>query len=178
MRNLLFRSTAVNVPALPLLLAAAAMLMVPLPSFAAQPSAFFFDDDHGNGHGNGHWKHDDHDRGNPHGRAEAYPYWNGRYPCFGPHDREMIGNYYSHGRGLPPGLAKRGGDLPPGLEKQLRRNGRLPPGLQKRLQPFPPELAAQFPPLPSYYSRGVIGVHAVIYDRRTNIVVDVLPNIY
>lgn len=36
-------------------------------------------------------------------------------------------------QGLPPGLAKRGGQLPPGLQKHLLRTGQLPPGLQKRL---------------------------------------------
>ena len=49
-------------------------------------------------------------------------------------ERDIITGYYANpSQGLPPGLAKRGGNLPPGLEKQLMRNGTLPPGLQKRL---------------------------------------------
>ena len=50
-------------------------------------------------------------------------------------ERRIIEEYYHKGsvrkqKGLPPGLAKRGGNLPPGLQKQLDRNGKLPPGLQ------------------------------------------------
>ncbi len=97
---------------------------------------------------------------------------------FGPHDREVITHYYSNrGSNLPPGLAKRGGNLPPGLEKQLQRNGTLPPGLQKRVQPCPVELERQLPPLPAEYRRGVIGAHIVIFNKNTNVIVDVLKNV-
>jgi hypothetical protein len=93
-------------------------------------------------------------------------------------DREVITNYYSsRDSNLPPGLAKRGGNLPPGLEKQLERNGTLPPGLQKRLQPCPVELERQLPPLEAGYSRGVIGAHVVIYNRSTNVIVDIVKNV-
>src|SRR5439155_4435576 len=55
---------------------------------------------------------------------------------FEAHERDAIFGYYANpSQGLPPGLAKRGGNLPPGLEKQLVRNGTLPPGLEKRLEP-------------------------------------------
>ena len=40
-------------------------------------------------------------------------------------------------QGLPPGLAKRGGNLPPGLQKHIARRGQIPPGLQKRGGPRP-----------------------------------------
>src|SRR5215475_14835072 len=56
---------------------------------------------------------------------------------FLPEERRIIESYYRSGgpsKGLPPGLAKRGGKLPPGLQKHLEKNGTLPPGLQKRLQ--------------------------------------------
>ena len=61
---------------------------------------------------------------------------------FLPDERRMIDEYYRRGekrksKGLPPGLAKRGGNLPPGLQKHLQKNGQLPPGLQKRLEPLP-----------------------------------------
>jgi len=123
---------------------------------------------HGNGKGKGHDKHekdDDHD----HGRAKYE---------FRPQDREMIASYYSkHGSGLPPGLAKRNGNLPPGLEKQLERNGTLPPGLQKKLEPCPVEIIRQLPPLPPEYQRSVIGAHIVVFNRSTNIIVDVMKDV-
>lgn len=97
---------------------------------------------------------------------------------FGPHEREVITRYYSNrGSNLPPGLAKRGGNLPPGLEKQLERNGTLPPGLQKRVEPCPVELERQLPPLPAEYRRGVIGVHIVVFNRNTNVIVDILKDV-
>jgi hypothetical protein len=89
---------------------------------------------------------------------------------FSERDQQLIRSYYGGGgRGLPPGLAKRGGNLPPGLEKHLRRNGTLPPGLQKRVQPFPVELTRQLPPLPSGYSRVVLEGRALILNRNNTI---------
>jgi hypothetical protein len=78
---------------------------------------------------------------------------------------------------LPPGLAKRGGRLPPGLERQLERNGTLPPGLQKRIDPFPRELHHLLPPLSPGYTRGLLGGSAVIVNRRTRAIVDVIHNL-
>jgi hypothetical protein len=120
------------------------------------------------GKGKGHHKEDgNEDEGRKHGKHE-----------FGPHDREVIASYYSdRNSNLPPGLAKRGGNLPPGLEKHLERNGTLPPGLQKRLQPCPVELERQLPPLEPGYSRGVIGAHVVIYNRSTNVIVDIMKDV-
>jgi len=82
---------------------------------------------------------------------------------FGPRDREIISNYYGRNSGLPPGLAKRGGDLPPGLEKQLERNGTLPPGLRKKLRPFPADLERQLGALPRGYRRGILDRDVVMY---------------
>ena len=121
----------------------------------------------GKGKGKGHNKHDE-------GDDESQ---RGKY-AFGVHDREVITHYYSNrGSNLPPGLAKRGGNLPPGLEKQLERNGTLPPGLQRRVEPCPVELERQLPPLPAEYRRGVIGAHIVIFNRNTNVIVDVLKDV-
>ena len=81
------------------------------------------------------------------------------------HERDTIFGYYANpSRGLPPGLAKRGGNLPPGLEKQLARNGTLPPGLEKRLKPLPVELERELPPLPAGCGcrRGVVGTNVVL----------------
>jgi hypothetical protein len=99
-------------------------------------------------------------------------------PPFGARDRDIIGGYYRNRHSnLPPGLAKRGGKLPPGLERQLERNGTLPPGLQKRLEPFPLELSRQLPPLPSGYVRGLIGGSAIVVNRRTWAIVDVIHGV-
>jgi len=120
---------------------------------------------HGSGKGKGHNKQKD-DQG------DTVQYG------FGAHDRQVISTYYSnHTQGLPPGLAKRGGDLPPGLQKQLERKGTLPPGLQKKLEPCPVELERQLPPLPVDYRRAVIGAHIVIYNKNTNIVVDIFKDV-
>jgi hypothetical protein len=91
-------------------------------------------------------------------------------PVFTESDQQLIRSYFSGGaRGLPPGLAKRGGRLPPGLERHLQRNGTLPPGLQKRVQPFPAELTQQLPTLPSGYSRVILAGRALILDRNNKI---------
>lgn len=84
-------------------------------------------------------------------------------------DQELIRGYYAGGRGLPPGLAKRGGNLPPGLAKQLRKNGTLPPGLQKKVEPFPADLSRQLSPLPSGLSRVMVAGRAIIMDRNHSI---------
>jgi hypothetical protein len=126
---------------------------------------------HGNSQGKGKGKgHNKHDKGDDESQHDKY--------VFGVHDREVITRYYSNrGSNLPPGLAKRGGNLPPGLEKQLERNGTLPLGLQKRVEPCPVELERQLPPLPAEYRRGVIGAHIVIFNRNTNVIVDVLKDV-
>jgi len=124
----------------------------------------------GNGKAKGHHK-DDGDGDEGHGKNK------GKHE-FGPHDREVISSYYAdEGSNLPPGLAKRGGNLPPGLEKQLQRNGTLPLGLQKRVQPVPVELERRLPPVEVGYSRGVIGAHIVIYNRSTNVIVDIVRDV-
>jgi hypothetical protein len=121
----------------------------------------------GNGKGKGHnKKKDDQESG-------GYVQYG-----FAAHDREVISSYYSQrSQGLPPGLAKRGGNLPPGLEKQLQRNGTLPPGLQKKLEPCPPELERQLPPLPADYRRVVIDAHIAVINRHTNVIVDIFKDV-
>lgn len=90
-------------------------------------------------------------------------------------DRDVIREYFRGvpPSGLPPGLAKRGGDLPPGLAKQLQRNGHLPPGLEKKLYPFPVELEQRLPPLPPDYGRAFVGGNAVIYNKSTQVIIDI-----
>jgi len=139
-------------------LIASALVMTP---------AFSQGNSQGHGKGKGHNKHDE---GDDEGQRGKY--------VFSIHEREVITRYYSNrGSNLPPGLAKRGGNLPHGLGKKLERNGTLPPGLQKRLEPCPVELERQLPPLPAEYRRGVIGAHIVIFNRNTNVIVDVLKDV-
>jgi hypothetical protein len=99
---------------------------------------------------------------------------------FLPEERRIIENYYrSSGpsKGLPPGLAKRGGKLPPGLQKHLDKNGTLPPGLQKRLEPLPQDLDSRLPRLPEYWERVILERDVILVDRRTNRILDIIENV-
>ena len=92
----------------------------------------------------------------------------------GDRDRDAITRYFrTNTAGLPPGLAKRGDDLPPGLEKQLQKNGKLPPGLEKKLERVPSALERQLSPLPSGYSRRVLGPHLIVVNEKTKVLGDV-----
>ena len=101
---------------------------------------------------------------------------------FLPEERRAIEDYYRQGKkgkakGLPPGLAKRGGNLPPGLQKHLEKNGQLPPGLQKRLEPLPVELDHSLPRLPEYWERVILERDVILIDRRTNRILDIIENV-
>jgi hypothetical protein len=99
---------------------------------------------------------------------------------FLPEERRIILEYYRHSapsKGLPPGLAKRGGKLPPGLQKQLDKNGRLPPGLQKRLEPLPADLDRRLPGLPELWERVILERDVILIDRRTNRILDIIENV-
>lgn len=63
-------------------------------------------------------------------------------------------------------------NLPPGLRKKYYRTGTLPPGWQKKIRPFPPELVRVLPPLPPNSECGYIDGVAIVYDRRTRIILD------
>jgi hypothetical protein len=102
----------------------------------------------------------------------------GHPPAFLPEERQIILAFYQGpSSGLPPGLAKRGGQLPPGLQKHLQRQGTLPPGLQKRLQPLPTALDLRLPSLPDIWVRVVLGPHILLIDWRSNQILDMLENI-
>ena len=62
--------------------------------------------------------------------------------------------------------------LPPGLQKKYHRTGQLPPGWQKKMQPFPVAVERQMTVLPAGYSRGVIDGHAIIYNSRSQAIID------
>jgi hypothetical protein len=107
--------------------------------------------DHGKGKGrSGKHNSDDRERGG--GREDRY---------FRREDYTIIQRYYDGPR-----------DLPPGLRKKYYRTGSLPPGWQKKIRPFPPELRRVLPPLPPEYDCGYIEGVAVIYDRKTRIILD------
>jgi hypothetical protein len=64
-------------------------------------------------------------------------------------------------------------NLPPGLRKKYARTGQLPPGWRKKMEPFPVVVERELVVLPSGYQRGVLDGHAVIYNPRTQVIVDV-----
>jgi len=97
-------------------------------------------------------KHDKH--GKKHGKKDGY---------FRQEDTVYLRQYYSGPR-----------DLPPGLRKKYYKTGKLPPGWEKRFRPFPPELVQRLPPPPPYCERGYVDGVAVVYDRRTRVILDVL----
>jgi len=119
-------------------------------------------DDHDNGHGNKHDK-DDHHGNDEHGE---YHYDNGGY--------RNNQSYYLRGSDYVVLRQHYAGprDLPPGLRKKYYRTGTLPPGWEKRFQPMPVVVVEQLPPIPVYYQRGYIDGYAVVYDRRTRMIVD------
>jgi hypothetical protein len=82
---------------------------------------------------------------------------------FGSSDVTVIRDHY----------APRYRNLPPGLQKKVARGGQLPPGWQKKFEPFPTVVERRLPPLPPDYRRGVMDGHAVIFNTRSNVIVDV-----
>lgn len=82
---------------------------------------------------------------------------------FSSHDVRVIREHY----------APRYRRLPPGLKKKLARTGSLPPGWQKKMEPFPASLERELVVLPRGYRRGVMDGHAVIYQPKTQVIIDV-----
>jgi hypothetical protein len=107
----------------------------------------------GKGKGKGHNKGDgDGDDQGHEGKHAVY---------FRPEDRVVMERYYSGPRNLPPGLAKK-----------YQKTGKLPPGWEKKMRPFPVELVRVLPPPPPNCERGYIDGVAVVYDRKTRIILD------
>ena len=84
------------------------------------------------------------------------------YVVFSSHDVAVIRDYYG------PRYRR----LPPGLQKKLARGGSLPPGWQKKIEPFPILVERQLVVLPQGFRRGVMDGYAVIYNPRTQVIVD------
>lgn len=83
--------------------------------------------------------------------------------AFGASDVQIIRAHY----------APRYRKLPKGLQKKYARTGQLPPGWQKKMEPMPVVIERELVVLPAGYKRGVIDGHAVIYNPRTSVIVDV-----
>ncbi len=111
--------------------------------------------DQGKGKGKGH-NNEQNQQGDNQGGDH-----NARY--FRHEDYAAVQRYYAGPRNLPPGL-----------RKKYYRTGKLPPGWQNKIQPFPPELVRVLPPPPSNCERGYIDGVAVLYDRRTRVILDAI----
>jgi hypothetical protein len=108
--------------------------------------------DHGNGKGKGKNRNNQKDDDQGGNRGSGY---------FRREDFGAVQRYY----GGPS-------DLPPGLRKKYYRTGKLPPGWQRKIRPFPPELVRVLPPPPPNCEFGYIDGVAIVYDRRTRIILD------
>ena len=113
------------------------------------------DHDHWKKHAKHHDDDDDHDEDFDHRASGCF---------FQPHDVRVITEYYA------PEYRR----LPPGLAKKYYRTGQLPPGWQKKLQPFPIAVERQMVALPPEYRRGFIDGYAVVYNPRTQVVIDIV----
>jgi len=111
-------------------------------------------DDHDK-HGNKHDRDDD-DQG--HGRGKGH-----QERHFRDEDAPYLRQYYNGPTNLPPGL-----------RKKYYRTGTLPPGWEKRIRPLPPAVIQRLPPPPPNCERGYVDGYAVVYDRRTRVIVDLL----
>ena len=83
---------------------------------------------------------------------------------FLPREVNVIREYY----------APRYRNLPPGLAKKFNRTGHLPPGWQRKMAPIPVVVERQLVVLPPDYRRGVIDGYAVVYNPRTQVIVDIM----
>ena len=100
--------------------------------------------------------------------SEAGPNKHGKHGnsgYFAPYEVQVIRQYY----------APRYQRLPPGLQKKLRRTGQLPPGWQKRFAPFPVVVERQLIVLPRPYRRGIVDGYAVVFDPRSQLIIDAAP---
>ena len=113
-----------------------------------------------------HW-HDDDKHWEKHGKQDVddRDYDHRANGChFQPHEVRVITEYY----------APRYRRLPPGLQKKLYRTGQLPPGWQKKMEPLPVVVERQLVPVPTGYQRGFIDGYVVMYQPRTQVIVDVV----
>ena len=125
-------------------------LLAELLAVISAPAVCAFTGSQGKGHGKDKkkWKDEHYDE-------------DGSSRSFRQGDYGLIVHYYNGPRNLPPGL-----------QKKYERTGILPPGWQKKMRPFPPELVRQMPPPPPDCEFGYIDGVAVVYNRKTRIILD------
>jgi hypothetical protein len=98
--------------------------------------------------------------------------------AFTDQDAAALREYYApkaEGKGKGKAKGQKEKDLPPGLQKKLARGEPLPPGHAKRV--LPADLEKRLGPLPTGYTRYVVGPDVVILDTRRDLVVDIILNI-
>jgi hypothetical protein len=117
-------------------------------------SLFAKDKDQGKGKGKGKDKDKPNPKDKDHGSNQGSHY-------FRREDYSAVQRYYNGPH-----------DLPPGLRKKYARTGKLPPGWEKKIRPFPVELVRVLPPPPPNCEFGYIDGVAVVYDRKTRIILD------
>lgn len=122
-------------------------------AISAVPLSAIDDHDDRDKHGN---KHDHDDEGHGHGEGNQQRH-------FRQEDASFLSEHYDGPR-----------DLPPGLRKKYYRTGTLPPGWEKRIRPMPPVVIQRLPPPPPNCERGYVDGYAVVYDKRTRVIVDLL----
>ena len=130
----------------------ACMLSSPALSRAAAP---FSPDRDGYGRQKDHDHQDNHD-------ADRVGHGKGHARYFRPEDREMLGRYYPVQ------------SLPPGLKRKYSRTGAIPPGWQNRMRPLPHALVERLPPPPPNCDTGYVDGYAVVYNRKTRVILDAL----
>ncbi len=108
-----------------------------------------------------HWKK--HDKHHDDGDDREYDHRT-RGCYFQPQEIRVISDYY----------APRYRNLPPGLQKKVMRTGHLPPGWERRMEPLPVVVERELVPVPMGYRRGFIDGFAVVYNPRSQIVIDVV----
>lgn len=79
-----------------------------------------------------------------------------------PHDVALIERYYR----------ERTRPAPAGLSRQLQRTAHLSPGWEQRLEPLPVTVDRELAVLPHGLRRGLLDGYAVIYDLKTETIVD------
>ena len=89
--------------------------------------------------------------------------------AFSDHDREAIRDYYGDKKKKKKKSKKK--HMPPGLAKK----GKLPPGLQYRH--FPKDLERRLSHIPNDYLRVMIGGGFVLFNKRTQVIFDVMNDL-
>jgi hypothetical protein len=88
-------------------------------------------------------------------------------PRFASAERDTISNYYAGIRGRKPAA-----EAPP---QSAKRGDTIDPG--KRPKPLPDDLANQLPHLPEPYTRMSYGADVIVFNRNTQEIVDVIPQV-